>query len=102
VKLSTPPPSPPQAASEPVEAHQQSATAKEEKSAASWFEDSFSTPIADLLNDPTVSLGIEATAKLRFETLEPTLLQPKQTPQPTLDTAVLAAPELEFAGDPVE
>src|SRR6185369_34688 len=63
-----------------------------------WFEDSFSTPIADLLNDPKVNLAVEDTAKLPFETLEPTA----KLPQPVLDTEVMLAPELEFAGDTVE
>jgi pilus assembly protein FimV len=99
VEFSTPPPP---KASEPVEAQQLPPTQKEEKGAASWFEDSFSTPIADLLNDPTVSLGIEDTAKLEFETVEATQQLPKPTPEQTLDTEVLVAPELEFAGDTVE
>jgi hypothetical protein len=68
---------------------------------SNWFEDSFSTPIADLLNDPTVSLGVEDTAKLPFETLEPTAKLPNAADQ-TNDTEVLVAPELEFAGDTVE
>ncbi len=67
-------------ASEPVEA-QQPATPKDTKNASSWFEDSFSTPIADLLNDPTVSLGVDDTAKLAFENPEPTVKLPTQTPE---------------------
>ena len=58
VEFRTPPPPPLSAtknASEPVEA-QQSPTPKDTKSAASWFR-LLSTPIADLLNDATVSLG---------------------------------------------
>jgi pilus assembly protein FimV len=102
VEFSTPPPAlPTTKASEPIEA-QQPATPTDLKSAASWFEDSFSTPIADLLNDPTVSLGIDDTAKLAFENVEPTVKLPKQTPEQTVDTEVLVAPELEFAGDTVE
>jgi len=96
-----PPPLSATKASEPVEA-QQSATPKDTKSAASWFEDSFSTPIADLLNDPTVSLGVDDTARLAFESIEPTVKLPTQTTEPTVDTEVLVAPELEFAGDTVE
>jgi hypothetical protein len=74
---------------------------KDAKNASSWFEDSFSTPIADLLSDATVSLGVEDTAKIPFETLEPTESLPKAADQ-TSDTEVLIAPELEFAGDTVE
>jgi len=91
VEFSTPPPLAPEKAvraSEPVEAQQPAAL--DAKSESSWFEDSFSTPIADLLNDPTVTLAVEDTAKL---------------PQPTgstQDTEVLVAPELAFAGDTVE
>jgi len=86
------------AAREPT---QQPPAQKDAKNASSWFEDSFSTPIADLLNDATVSLGVEDTAKLPFETLEPTAKLPKAADQ-TSDTEVLIAPELEFAGDTVE
>jgi FimV-like protein len=103
VEFSTPPPPLPQSsarAAEPVEAQQQAA--KDAKSASSWFEDSFSTPIADLLNDPTVSLGVDDTPQLAFETAEPTVKLPRHTPEPTVDTEVLVAPELEFAGDTVE
>jgi pilus assembly protein FimV len=95
VEFNTPPPHVPQAVTA-------EAPPTEEKSAASWFEDSFSTPIADLLNDPTVSLGIEDTAKLEFETVEQTLQLPKPTPEQAPDTEVLVAPQLEFAGDTVE
>lgn len=104
VEFSTPPPPLAQSAtraSEPVEA-QQPAPPADAKSASSWFEDSFSTPIADLLNDPTVSLGTDDTAQLAFENIEPTVKLPKHTPAPTFDTEVLVAPDLEFAGDTVE
>jgi hypothetical protein len=96
-----PPPLSATKASEPVEA-QQPAIPKDTKNASSWFEDSFSTPIADLLNDPTVSLGVDDTAKLAFENVEPTAKLPTPTTEPTVDTEVLVAPELEFAGDTVE
>jgi len=96
-----PPPLSATKASEPVEA-EQPATPKDTKNASSWFEDSFSTPIADLLNDPTVSLGVDDTAKLTFENVEPTVKLPTPTTEPTVDTEVLVAPELEFAGDTVE
>lgn len=92
-EFSTPPPALPQSATkaaDPIEA-QQPATTPDPKNAASWFEDSFSTPIADLLNDPTVSLGIEDTAKL-----------PEHQADRALDTEVLVAPELQFAGDTAE
>jgi pilus assembly protein FimV len=104
VQFSTPPPSLPQSAvqvREPVDA-QQPATPEDPRTASSWFEDSFNTPISDLLNDPTVSLGIDDTEKLALESIDPTAKLPKQTPQSTLDTEVLVAPELEFAGDTVE
>lgn len=105
VEFSTPPPPLPQSAtnevSEPVQT-QQPATAPDTKSASSWFEDSFSKPIGDLLNDPTVSLGVDDTAKLAFEHIEPTVKLPKHTPEPTVDTELLVAPELQFAGDTVE
>jgi pilus assembly protein FimV len=74
---------------------------KDARNESSWFEDSFSTPIADLLNDPTVSLAVEDTAQLPVETLEPTAKLPTAAEQPS-DTEVLVAPELEFAGDTVE
>jgi hypothetical protein len=83
------------------QAPQQQAAPKAPKDDSSWFEDAFSTPVADLLNDPTVSLGIEDTAKLPVETIEHTAKLPKVADQ-TTDTEVLVAPELEFAGDTVE
>jgi FimV-like protein len=104
VEFSTPPPPLPHSAAraaEPVEA-QQPAAPKDAKSASSWFEDSFSTPIADLLNDPTVSLGVDDTPQIAFETAEPAVKLPRHTPESTVDTEVLVAPELEFAGDTVE
>ncbi len=100
VESRTPPPPSQQSGSKgsnPAAAQQQP-TPKD----ASWLEDSFSTPIADLLNEPTVSLAIEDTAKLPLETFEPTVRMPKQSPQDTPDTELLVAPELELAGDTVE
>jgi len=91
-EFSTPPPAAPENAagvSEPVEARQPAPVAA--KNESSWFEDSFSTPIADLLNDPTVSLAIEDTAQL-----------PQAPHGSTQDTEVMVAPELEFPGDTVE
>jgi FimV-like protein len=69
---------------------------------SSWFEDSFSTPIADLLNDPTVSLAIDETVALPADLAEPTVKLPASTGGETMDTEVLVAPDLQVAGDTVE
>jgi pilus assembly protein FimV len=73
---------------------------------SSWFEDSFSTPIADLLAneplasssspvsaalEPTVELPVESTAKL-----------PAPAHVEDVDTTVMLAPDFEVIGDTVE
>ncbi|MEA3181023.1 MAG: pilus assembly protein FimV [Gammaproteobacteria bacterium] len=77
----------------------QQAMPKVTKNESSWFEDSFSTPIGELLaNDPTISivpqmtaeLPVDATAKLPVATAE------------GADTTVLLAPDFEVVGDTVE
>ena len=83
-------------------AREPKAAAKDPKSESSWFEDSFSTPIDDLLNDPTVSLAVDETARLPFDPAEPTVKLPATAADQAADTEVLVAPELQFAGDTVE
>jgi pilus assembly protein FimV len=62
---------------------------------SSWFEDSFSTPIADLLaNDPTVSISNRAASSASEATVE--------LPVENADTTVLLAPDLNMAGDTAE
>ena len=80
----------------------QKSVGKDTNSDSSWFEDSFSTPIADLLNDPTVSLAIDETAALPADLAEPTVKLPAKAADETTDTEVLVAPDLQFAGDTVE
>jgi hypothetical protein len=92
------------ASSEPKlgETDSQQNARKDANPQSSWFEDSFSTPIADLLNDPTVSLAVEETAVLPVDLAEPTVKLPVGSADQTTDTEVLVAPELQFAGDTVE
>jgi hypothetical protein len=104
VEFSKAPPALPQATaapSQPVEkapSQPQQVTPKILKSDSSWFEDSFSTPIADLLaNDPTISMVPEATAEITVET---TAKLPAATQ--TADTTVLLAPDFDVVGDTVE
>ena len=93
------------AAGETTPAQPVPTTSKDVKSESSWFEDSFSTPIADLLNDPTVSLAVEQTAELAIEPTVKLPAKPSFSAKPAdeaSDTEVLVAPELDFAGDTVE
>jgi len=76
--------------------------AKDAKSESSWFEDSFSTPIADLLNDPTITLPVDETAILPLDPAEPTLKLPANAADQAADTEVLVAPDLEFSGTHTE
>jgi pilus assembly protein FimV len=82
------------APSEPLQS-----SAKVPSNTASWFEESFSTPIAELLaNDPmagsahdtTAELAVEATAKLPAAQLEDP------------GTTVMLAPDFDVVGDTVE
>ncbi|MBS0420572.1 MAG: hypothetical protein JSR66_22885 [Proteobacteria bacterium] len=72
---------------------------KDPKNESSWFEDSFSTPIADLLNDPTITLPVDDTEILPVDSAEPTLKLPASAADPAADTEVLVAPDLEFSGN---
>lgn len=95
--------------SEPKAAHAQTDSEraqanvkKDTNNESSWFEDSFSTPIADLLNDPTVSLAVDETAVLPVDLAEPTVKLPANAADDNMDTEVLVAPDLQVAGDTVE
>ncbi len=65
---------------------------------SSWFEESFSTPIAELLaNDPMASPAAETTAELPVEPIA------KSAPVAgNADTTVVLAPDFEIVGDTVE
>jgi hypothetical protein len=75
-------------------------SAKASSSTSSWFEDSFSTPIAELLanNDPMVSPVPEATLELGVET---TAELPAAQAEDA-DTTVMLAPDFDVVGDTVE
>ena len=83
------------------------AQSKTDHNESSWFEDSFSTPIADLLaNDPMVSPGNltvspapEPTVELPVES---TVKLPAHAPIGEADTTVMLAPDLDVVGDTVE
>jgi pilus assembly protein FimV len=69
-------------------------------SASSWFEDSFSTPIAELLaNEPMVGRATEATVELSVET---TAELPSAQAEEAADTTVMLAPDFDVVGDTVE
>lgn len=77
----------------------QQAMPKVTKNESSWFEDSFSTPIGELLaNDPTISIAPQTTAELPVEA---TAKLPVSTAEGA-DTTVLLAPDFEVVGDTVE
>jgi hypothetical protein len=66
---------------------------------SSWFEDSFSTPIAELLaNDPMAAPALETTAEMTVET---TAKLPV-TQAEDRDTTVMLAPDFDVVGDTVE
>jgi pilus assembly protein FimV len=73
---------------------------------SSWFEDSFSTPIADLLaNDPLVSSRSPVSAALE-RTVELPADSTAKLPAPAhvedIDTTVMLAPDFDVIGDTVE
>ena len=73
---------------------------------SSWFEDSFSTPIADLLaNDPLLSSSSPASAALE-PTVELPVESTAKSPAPAhvvdVDTTVMLAPDFDVIGDTVE
>jgi pilus assembly protein FimV len=73
---------------------------------SSWFEDSFSTPIADLLaNDPLVSSSSPVSAALE-RTVELPVESTAKLPAPAhladVDTTVMLAPDFDVIGDTVE
>jgi pilus assembly protein FimV len=73
---------------------------------SSWFEDSFSTPIADLLaNDPLVSSRSPVSAALE-RTVELPADYTAKLPAPAhvedIDTTVMLAPDFDVIGDTVE
>jgi pilus assembly protein FimV len=77
----------------------QQAMSKVTKNESSWFEDSFSTPIGELLaNDPTISIASQTTAELPVEA---TAKLPVSTAEGA-DTTVLLGPDFEVVGDTVE
>jgi hypothetical protein len=87
------------APSEPLQS-----SAKVPGSTSSWFEESFSTPIAELLaNDPMATQAMaspapETTAELAVETTAK--LPAAQLEDP--DTTVMLAPDFDVVGDTVE
>jgi hypothetical protein len=105
VEFSKAPPPPPQAALSatlPVEkapSEPPQSSAKVAGSTSSWFEESFSTPIAELLaNDPMASPASETTAELAVETTAKLPTVPLEDP----DTTVMLAPDFAVVGDTVE
>lgn len=75
------------------------------KSQSSWFEDSFSTPIADLLaSDPLLSSSSSAVSPASEATVELPVDSTVKLPGPVedADTTVMLAPDLQMAGDTVE
>jgi pilus assembly protein FimV len=72
---------------------------------SSWLEESFSTPIADLLaNDPTVSTGNLTASTATEATVELPVDSTAKLPSPVenADTTVMLAPDLNMAGDTAE
>jgi pilus assembly protein FimV len=107
IEISKPPAPLPQAiesipfAIDAVPGESQPAAAKPAKGASSWFEDSFSTPIAELLaNDPTINLAPEATVEIPAD--ETVKLASTLPPREAADTTVLLAPDFEVVGDTAE
>lgn len=75
------------------------------KNESSWFDDSFSTPIADLLaNDPMTSSSSPAMSAASEATVELPVDSTVKLPAPVenIDTTVMLAPDLDMAGDTVE
>jgi pilus assembly protein FimV len=84
----------------------QQAVPKAAKNDSSWFEDSFSTPIADLLaTDTTISLESEMTAELPADPTVKLMTTAPVTPATAAvaaDTTVMLAPDFDVVGDTVE
>jgi pilus assembly protein FimV len=106
VEFSKAPPPPPQitpSATLPVEkapSEPQPLKSKIPSSASKWFEDSFSTPIAELLaNEPMVGRATEATVESSVET---TAELPSAQAEEAADTTVMLAPDFDVVGDTVE
>jgi pilus assembly protein FimV len=75
------------------------------KNESSWFDDSFSTPIADLLaNDPMASSSSPAVNAASEVTVELPVDSTAKLPVPVenIDTTVMLAPDLGMAGDTAE